>query len=204
MPKGKDQLTGGTKDVNPQYFYIPFTVPVAPAVGSLTISAPVSTPLPIPRFAEKGGRSIVMEILTVEFVYDLIPAAFTDLVGTGTAQLAYTVALTTNPNQPANSAALLLDPRTIQYDIWKNIALTDTAVGYTINNDTPVRDYNLTDQAGHGILVATDNVYIQQTYGTAGVAGTTGTGPGQGVCILTYRFKEVGLAEYVGIVQSQQ
>jgi hypothetical protein len=55
----------------------------------------------------------------------------------------------------------------------------------------------LTDQAGHGYLVATDNIYLAlRTITTAQVNSF--------ICRITYRFKEVSLAAYVGIVQSQQ
>lgn len=60
-------------------------------------------------------------------------------------------------------------------------------------------EFDLTDGAGHGILVAVDKFYAQihSTYVAWG-----GTG---GIDFkFLYRFKKVSLAEYVGIVQSQQ
>lgn len=56
---------------------------------------------------------------------------------------------------------------------------------------------DLTDEAGHGILVATDNLYFVNY--SAGTGATNGM-----VYVLTYRFKDVSLEEYIGIVQSQQ
>ena len=62
----------------------------------------------------------------------------------------------------------------------------------------------MTDGAGHGVLIATDNVYFSLLYNaipTDGIAVQFTIGGG---CDLLYRFKEVGLKEYIGIVQSQQ
>jgi hypothetical protein len=57
--------------------------------------------------------------------------------------------------------------------------------------------HDLTDGMGHGYLVATDNLFLLlNTSGFAAVASVT-------IKIL-YRWKNIGLQEYVGIVQSQQ
>lgn len=55
---------------------------------------------------------------------------------------------------------------------------------------------DLTDGAGHGLLIATDNLYL-------GV-DSEATGFAQSVqCKILYRWKNVSETEYVGIVQSQ-
>lgn len=66
--------------------------------------------------------------------------------------------------------------------------------------------HDLTDGAGHGLLVATDNIWLT-CYATAATADA-----GENAVLnvatvnadLIYRFKEVSLQEYIGIVQSQQ
>lgn len=56
---------------------------------------------------------------------------------------------------------------------------------------------NLTDGAGHGYLVATDYIFAQ--------VGSQNTNAAQFVDIkILYRWKNVGLQEYIGIVQGQQ
>lgn len=56
---------------------------------------------------------------------------------------------------------------------------------------------DMTDGAGHGFLIATDNLFAQ--------VQSSGTGAAQAVAFkIYYRWKNVGLAEYIGIVQSQQ
>jgi len=58
---------------------------------------------------------------------------------------------------------------------------------------------DLTDGAGHGMLVATDNLYL-----TIFAASATVPFTGAVTCKCMYRFKKVSLQEYIGIVQSQQ
>lgn len=63
----------------------------------------------------------------------------------------------------------------------------------------------MTDGAGHGVLVATDNIYLTLQTALSSVIGSSVGGiQGFGEAAILYRFKEVGLAEYIGIVQSQQ
>lgn len=63
--------------------------------------------------------------------------------------------------------------------------------------------HDLTDGAGHGVLIATDNVWL--TAFLNGAVPDIGTTAALNVYAdLLYRFKKVTLQEYVGIVQSQQ
>ena len=72
-----------------------------------------------------------------------------------------------------------------------------TAAGTYMSNYDNTKIMDLTDGAGHGILVATDNIFIQVI--------SVGTGLTNTVRIkLLYRWKNVSLQEYIGIVQSQQ
>lgn len=72
-----------------------------------------------------------------------------------------------------------------------------TAGGSFFVTDTEPYHDDLTDGAGHGVLVATDRIYCQ--------ISSTGTGAAQ-QCTgkIWYRWKNVTLPEYIGIVQSQQ
>lgn len=178
MKRGrKDTLTGGTGDVNPQILTI-----TATQTGA-DVSTVVQQPLPIPRFPSSPGKNLVMEFLSVEY-YDMIT-----LVQTG--NLCCTV--TTNPAIQSSIKAAIQDPRLI--DAWLKTITISTAVGITEKN---VQYYSeLTDHAGHGVLVASDNLYIGVYSATAGNVNDV-------ILKLEYRWKEVTLAEYIGIVQSQQ
>ena len=65
-------------------------------------------------------------------------------------------------------------------------------------------EVDLTDGDGHGVLIATDQVTVQARYNAS---EPTADIPNQQFNIemkILYRFKQVGVLEYVGIVQSQQ
>lgn len=66
--------------------------------------------------------------------------------------------------------------------------------GYPNSNSVMI---DLTDGAGHGILVATDNIFVQV------ISANWVSAPTIRIKIM-YRWKIVGLAEFIGIVQSQQ
>lgn len=69
MPAKKDTLTGGTKDVNPQFYRLSVAVPaVSAAPGPALQSATQSFPVPVPKFAQQNGKAIVMEVLRVKWI----------------------------------------------------------------------------------------------------------------------------------------
>jgi len=64
-----------------------------------------------------------------------------------------------------------------------------------VNSTWPVR-FDLTDQNGNGILIATDQIFVVMAHLGAAVNA-------QATAKVTYRIVNVGIQEYVGIVQSQ-
>lgn len=104
----------------------------------------------------------------------------------------------------ASTTSLIASPAQIDFGntrvfAWceMNIRNAFTAGGSVAVNQDVVQVMDLTDGDGHGILVATDNIFFQVT--SNGFASAAE----QSVKLL-YRFKEVSLVEYIGIVQSQQ
>ncbi len=69
--------------------------------------------------------------------------------------------------------------------------------GQLTNQDPTDLVVDLTDDTGHGVLVATDNIFIQ-------CFSSSALNPITASARLFYRWKNVSLAEYIGIVQSQQ
>lgn len=181
MKRGKkDVLTGGTGDVNAQY------LTVAPVQTGADVSTVVQQPLPIPRFPTGKDRNLVMEFLGIQ--YYKTNQAFP--LNTGVTDL---ITVTTNPTVFGTTLAALQDGRLVS--AWYNYHNLITAAGYL---DVESENYvDLTDEAGHGILVATDNLYF-------GVYSIASGAANQYVVKAKYRWKEVSLAEYIGIVQSQQ
>lgn len=194
MPKRKgDTLTGGTKDVNPQWFPLFATQASADAV---TVA---QFPVPVQRLKNDDQQSQVMEILKiswdVSFGFPVDGATFIFGMYLTTVN---TTALLSTPAQ--NTQLFNLRNRGNCIDYHERIIQTQTAVGVAYHDDPIIHD--LTDNDGHGILVATDNVWvtlISQTNSTAATGALN-----QGTCKLLYRWKNVKLQEYIGIVQSQQ
>lgn len=177
-----DMLTGGTGDVNPQTMRIQLT--------QLGNDAPSQsfTPLPIPRYPQQNGKQIVMEMLKVEFITLGYVAAL------GVINV-YRANLTTNPTPAANTAAAFFsDARMIASSNFSVIQGAAIGPAYVPG----IHTVDLTDEAGHGRLIATDNIYANIDTDNTGVSNYVV------MVVITYRFKQVTLAEYIGIVQSQQ
>lgn len=178
-----DELTGGSGDVNPQYLSLPI---VNQTVANTYFE--LAFPTPIPRTRITNGRATVMEMLRIMFN---LPEADTNNIATGS-NLVANAHLSTR----ALAAVSFANPAIFAYQ-EKNMRGAFTAAGTygTVTHEPNILD--LTDGAGHGILVATDNIYFGvNTIGFLGVAGFA--------CKIIYRMKNVSVEEYVGIVQSQQ
>ena len=179
-----DTLTGGTRDVNPQYMSGLITLSAANTATEVTLGTPIVRVGP-----QTGGKSIIMEVLKV----------FVDMPQLDADAAAATArAATFSISTVANSAVALLDnPRCLAFlsnDVRN--AFTAAGTGMLANTKEP-HVFDMTDGAGHGVLVATDNIFLAaNTQGQAGASIFRWK--------ILYRFKEVSLVEYIGIVQSQQ
>lgn len=178
-----DSLTGGTGDVNPQYWTLPSnTMSAANTFTEGTI------PTPIPRVRVAGGKATVMEILKV---FINLPEADANN-GAGGSNIFAQAQLSTK----SLSGMSFANPAVFAY-AEKNMRGAFTAAGTygTVTHDPQERD--LTDGAGHGLLIATDNIYFGMN--TSGF-----TAAGSSSIKILYRMKNVSVEEYIGIVQSQQ
>ena len=170
-------------DVSPQFMQVPQNT-----TSAANIFTEIQVPLPINRFPESSGKIVIIEVLKI--FWDLAEADANNAAGgsvmTSLAQLSTSTLLAISPTSP----------RLIGY-AQKNYRGAFTAAGtYQAAIIEPfVTD--LTDGAGHGMLVATDNIYFGVN--TAGFTGTAAFS-----AKILYRFKRVSLQEYIGIVQSQQ
>ena len=178
-------LGGGTGDVKPQFLTLT-SGENAPDVYNVVVFA-----LPVPRFGTMKSKATVFEILSVDWY--LAPAILTDGVH---AVFAY---LTTSPNRSDTEPFILQDiaidvarPQTFAAVGENNILIVQGGL-----NATFPRHVDLTDGAGNGILIATDSLSMV-------VANVDDSGPAISVAKVKYRLTNVGISEYVGIVQSQQ
>ena len=173
-----DSLTGGSGDVNPQTMVMQALQPGADQTGTQ------ASALPIPRLPIRRGKSIVMELLGVQFLATTTPA---------TAASYRMAVLTTNPNAFTTLTNICADPRVLANWLQWTVVGGTSGIAYVDQS----KYVSLTDDAGHGILVATDQMYLFSYSAGTGVAN-------EFVARVEYRFKEVSLEEYIGIVQSQQ
>lgn len=188
-----DQLTGGSGDVNPQEMVSPLLdASVGTQVTSNLTGVQVVLPLPIPRLRTQGQRQLIIELLWA--VFYLIGAPLEATTGDN---LKY-VNVTTNPSPILSVPDGVKDPRTLA-DFLTHILVNASPV--SVAQIFTTQEVDLTDSAGHGLLVATDQLYFNLVVNNT---TTTLSGTDTAFVRLGYRFKDVSLAEYVGIVQSQQ
>lgn len=180
--RGGPSLTGGSGDVNPQWLKVTFDMTGADAATTEQIL------LPVPKIPQ-SGRSTIIEVLKVHWtpIRDTTSSAvevverFLGKLSTksfGTAVI-------------SEAEGTLIDA----IDVTDRGAFTAAGTYHSALSFPIVHD--LTDGDGHGVLVATDSLFVQAD--TAGYSLT-----GSLTVWILYRFKNVGVMEYVGIVQSQQ
>jgi len=169
-----DTLTGGTRDVNPQFMHL---TAVQSAADTATTTA---FPIPVQRL-QNAGRAQVMEVLKV---YWSLPA------GIDTADNSIRVFLSTSSN-----GATALD-----FGNTRVFAATGRVVMFNVDGTfthNVIYETDLTDGGAHGVLIGTDNIYMQVTSSATGLTNTV-------FAKILYRWKDVSTIEYVGIVQGQQ
>lgn len=185
--RGSDALTGGTHDVNPQMLSNILSMSAADTFTE------ISFPIPIQRVSpNRPDEAILMELLKVVVEMPDLAAADFATVGATVDTAIFTLTTVTQGTVQFSTG----NPRTIMSAIRHyNHAFTAAGSYYGLTEEP--RTFDLTDGAGHGVLIATDNVF--------GGLETAGFGAAAQVAFkLLYRWKRVGLTEYIGIVQSQQ
>ena len=184
--RGGESLTGGTGDVNPQFMQWAYGPTLAGTTESFALNLPVN------RMQGKG--TVIIEVLKVWFEVptcpDLNPAN-----PPSWGHINYRASLATR-DYGANVATL--EQPGIVAMTWKSFSVRSGSATATIPAGVQERInmIDLTDGAGHGVLVATDNMYLQLSGDAVWATYIT--------CRVLYRMKSVGLTEYVGLVQSQQ
>lgn len=197
MKRGRsDTLTGGSRDVNPQILATPAVI--VPATVGLNVFSHASIPisLPISRLPARGTKATIIELLKVYF--DL--PSLTDEWPTGSTTKRHTVLLSTSDfgqNVAQNTSVGTTHPSILAFGQLTARGAFTAGGSYATSWTEPLV-VDLTDGAGHGVLIATDTIYLtgQTSNGSTAIALHSSAK-------LLYRFKEVGLTEYIGIVQSQ-
>ncbi len=169
----RNQLTGGTGDVNPQFQSFTLTQSAADTTTSSQIV------LAIDRLRSTGNRVGVVEVLSVSFDWR------TPLTAATASNL--TAAITSKSF--GTTKVQFSEPTLIAY-YHESQGAVATPYSYPVW-------FNLTDSAGHGILVATDSIFFQVSSTTTGLTNVVDAK-------IEYRYKNVALQEYVGLVVAAQ
>jgi hypothetical protein len=171
-----NMLTGGTKDVKPQI--LAFAVTQSGADATTT----QAQPLPVLRnfSSGNGSRAQLIEVLKVQFTMPLSA----EVDSSSSVYLS-----TKNFGTTATNAA---DPSVFAHTRRQLIITTS---GQSYFDLTQYVD--LTDGNGNGVLIATDNIYLQLQSATTSLTNSC-------ICRILYRMYGASVTEYVGIVQGQQ
>ena len=198
--RSKDTLTGGTGDVNPQYACIQ-VVPAVSATGVGSNAVPIVLPV-LPNLGGTQDTAQVVELLKVDFDFGGLPTPTgTQLQATTSLRLAYNAA-TASAAITAGTAhignPLIITENSTTYQSYFVGGAVGAGVAFATVSEHN-RQVDLTDQAGHGLLVAVPTIW----FGLGFNGWPVNSAPGGPSCRVTYRLKRVRLIEYIGIVQQQ-
>ncbi len=178
MPYGRgygrrrDALTGGTGDTNPQVYGIVVTQ-TGDDNGQET-----ELPVPVLRMGMSMTRAQVIEVTKVEFQLPYPPVGIADSTQT------YSCSLTSR--SIGAFIASLAEPNLLaKFEKQVNFEHIGTGDGLTVTTHEAIKVFDLTDGAGHGILVTSANLYFQMNTSNTASPSTFGVR-------IFYRFKQIG------------
>ena len=181
-------VTGGSGDVKPQWLTA-FTNP--PIAGSdYTV-----TEVLVPRLVLGSvNTATVMEILRVDYYMGI-----TNLADATTINFAFlNTRILHQTDDPVTLNTInsdTIDPGTFAFVLYQTERLLTVASESVYQNKMPAK-FDMTDNNGNGVLVATDKFFLTSgNFGNGTVTGATAK--------ILYRMVNVGIREYVGIVASQ-
>lgn len=179
-----DTLTGGSKDVNPQYMHGQIVLSAGDTLSSASYNVPIVR-------MPQSGRVTIMEILKIFFM----PSPWALSIAAQAKQIQKINFSTIS--QGTTTYATFEEPNVFcEFETYFSSSFTALGTGYGFSPSYPLV-WDFTDGAGHGFLVASDRIFVQaDTDAMVNVATLRFK--------VLYRFKTVSLQEYVGIVQSQQ
>ncbi len=177
-------LTGGTGDVKPQVITIAL-------VNSTLVDQYSSLVFSVPRIIMGSVNSAtIMELLKVWFYVGLENTADEAFTTVGALSTTFIRAQDSTVTL-ANLAGNAVFPTVFAYTVQRLNVSTNGG-----NTSTFPMTIDLTDNNGNGVLIATDQLFV-----TTGMLGNAVVS--DSVVKILYRMVNVGITEYVGIVQSQ-
>lgn len=196
-------LTGGSGDVNPQFISFSVVQTGTDTTTNLAVAVPIQ------RLSQGAGRAQVLEVLCVKYETSTpgsssvteLPHRYAhndNLDEPITPNFPYirSITVTVSTRNPGTVDVEYSDPAVFSIYNFVRYGQSSAGTGWFAVWQEPYVD-DLTDGAGHGFLVATDYIYIQiRSQNTNAAQRVYGK--------LYYRWKNVTLQEYIGIVQGQQ
>ncbi len=179
-------VTGGTGDVKPQILTLD-----SGTAGATSDYQVNRIALPVPRFGSMKTKATIFELLYVDWVFGI--EDFADHENTKSVFLTTSTTRTSGETVTFNSMASdVTDPKTFAFVVRDQVLETSGSSILTM----PIR-VDLTDSNGNGHLIATDQLFVV-------FADLAGSVVSSAIAKVGYRLVNVGIQEYVGIVQSQQ
>lgn len=174
MPSTK----GSKKDLYPEWIVTQWTLSGADTPTQKIIQIPIN------KIQGKAGSATIIEILWAEIYPEQFPTVASNSLAVGIATSDLTIATSDTSGYTAFGSAL-------GAFVW---VAGFTTSGYNSFKFPGIINFSTND--GHGILVATDRLFLS--------ADTAAWGSTLELTVkIFYRFVTVSLQEYVGIVQSQ-
>lgn len=171
-----DQLTGGTKDVCPQFYRGTIVQDDVDQTTSKSLTLPV-TRIPNTR------RPTIIEVLKIEAVTN-VPIYYSDNADQYVKIIFGTRDLGSTDSNIDDLGVMCV----LQADLYTNAGGAFTP--------TTRLEYNFSDGAGHGFLVGVDTLYVQIRSAATGVQQNWSFR-------IYYRFKSVTTSDMMGVVVSQ-
>ncbi len=180
-------LGGGTGDIKPQFLTLRSGTMVSDQYAVETFA------LPVPRFGTMKTKATVFELLSIDWF--LAVDALLD--GSHVTMGFLTTSTARRGGEPGSLFEMQEDlrlPVTLGAAMQTNVSNAPASGAFT--GVLPIH-VDLTDGAGNGVLIATDTLTV--------VAANVANGvPADSIAKIKYRLTNIGVAEYVGIVQGQQ
>lgn len=183
--EGNGSRTGGTGDYKPQVLTI--ATDNVSAAGKYVHK---EAQLPVPRFGPSKGKATIMEILWIDFY---VGVGNMQQVGVSTQAIYLTTTLGRANAADCTIATLaedLADEQVIAAHV-RDLRISTTGA---FVDEIPYR-CDMTDENGNGVLIGADRMFL--VVGDVGAEAVY-----NGVAKIGYRLVNVGIAEYVGIMQS--
>lgn len=176
-------LTGGTNDINPQWFSF-----IALQTGN-DVPVEISADLPInPSQISSPNEALIIECLKVQFIWSV------DATQSPSNPQRWSAGLYSR--NPATGVTLSSAQQGVSHIISDQFQTTQAGAGSTVVGFHTSRLYDITDGAGHGVVLATKAVTC--------LLSTLNTQISNRVVVrILYRYKRVGLTEFLTLAQFQ-